>query len=80
MLGSRTSLFGDHPLDGHRDTRLMALWPRQIQSHVIDREVVVVEGTEEYRYRCIHCDTEIDDPNEPEKELGICDREPLHPI
>ncbi len=58
----------------------MATWPRQIQTHVVDREFVVVAGNEEVRYRCIHCGIEIDDPYEPGEELEICDRDPLQPI
>lgn len=80
VLGSYTSLFGYHPLDGHRNKLVMATWPRQIQSHVMDREVVVVAGNEEYRYRCIHCGAEIDDPTDPGSELQICDRDPLLPM
>lgn len=80
MLSNRTPLFGPHPLACHRNIPLMAIWPRQIQSHVMDREVVVVAGKEEYRYRCIHCGVEIDDPTEPDPGLEICDRDPLLPM
>lgn len=51
----------------------MGEWPKRVEGHFIDRELVSKTRGVEYRFHCIKCGLRITNPDEPSLKLKPCD-------
>lgn len=51
----------------------MGDWPKRLEGHYIDRELVAMTGEVDYRYHCIKCGLHVEDLDESALKLQPCD-------